>query len=112
MVIRQMLTKLGAQCVVVDNGIAAVQQFEETGNHFDLVLMDCEMPEMDGYEATRTIRDWEQRNHSQRTPIIALTAHAMREHVAECLQVGMDECLSKPVELTTLKNVISHFRLR
>ena len=68
--------------------------------------MDCEMPIMGGEEASRRIRQWEQEQGWDRTPIIALTAHAMREHVASCHAAGMDDHISKPVELNLLQEKV------
>jgi len=69
-----------------ENGKIAVALFQE--EKFDLVFMDVHMPEMDGHQATRNIRTWEQDNQRIETPIIALTAHATREEIEKCIQSG------------------------
>ena len=69
---------------------------------FDAVLMDCEMPVMDGFAATRLIREFESQSGQARTPIIALTANALTGDREHCLQHGMDDYLSKPIELRQL----------
>jgi CheY-like chemotaxis protein len=94
-----MLTKAGYQCVVVANGRQAVDALRNA--RYDAVLMDCHMPEMDGLEATRIIRRYE-RNGELETggaiPIIALTANAMRSDRDRCLESGMTDYLSKPLD--------------
>jgi PAS domain S-box-containing protein len=92
-VILAQLAKLGYKAVAVVNGLEAVEAVQRS--KYDLVLMDCEMPVMDGYEATHRIRESVQ----ARIPIIALTANAMVSDRERCLQEGMDEHLAKPVEL-------------
>jgi len=89
-----LLTKLGCTFVLVENGLEAAEA--RTGGAFDLILMDCMMPGVDGYEATRRIRQWESEWSLPRVPIVALTANATREDVNECLAAGMDDFLSKP----------------
>ncbi|MBF0420993.1 MAG: response regulator [Magnetococcales bacterium] len=68
-----------------------------TQNDYDLVLMDVEMPVMDGYATTRAIRDWENEHIRSRTSVLALTAHAMREHRERSLEAGCDGHLIKPI---------------
>jgi len=87
-----------------ENGQVAHDKFK--AGKFDLVLMDIRMPVMDGYAATRAIRDWEHTNHLARTPIIALTASALEEEVRRCLEAGCDRHLSKPVKRGTLLETI------
>lgn len=99
----RMLEKLGHRISVVENGRAAVTATEHA--HFDLVLMDVQMPELDGIDATRQIRQRETATH-RHTPIIALTAHAMKGDRERCLQAGMDAYLSKPVQLAELRRAI------
>ena len=102
-VILAQLKKLGYTAGVAANGAEAVDAVER--EHFDLVLMDCQMPLMDGFEATRRIR---QSNHPH-IPIVALTASAMSPSRERCLSEGMDDYLSKPVELARLAAVLSEW---
>ncbi|RYF10735.1 MAG: response regulator, partial [Deltaproteobacteria bacterium] len=89
------LKKLGYGAMAVGNGREALSALQMGG--FDLVLMDCQMPEMDGYEATRAIRDHEG-GLGRHTPIIALTANAMQEDERKCLAAGMDDYMAKPIK--------------
>jgi signal transduction histidine kinase/ActR/RegA family two-component response regulator len=95
MVAQALLTKRGHSVVVVGNGRLAVER--SSSEAFDLILMDIQMPEMDGREAARNIRKRE-RSTGVHTPIIGLTAHAMAEARAQCLEAGMDDVLVKPFE--------------
>lgn len=99
LVARETLKAMGLDVSVVDNGAAAVKAVNERA--FDVVLMDVQMPGMDGLEATRRIRaldvDW-----ATSIPIVALTAHAMEEHQKQCLAAGMNAFTSKPIELKAL----------
>ena len=103
-VVRGMLSRLGMQAVTVDNGEDAVNQAKEQA--FDIILMDCEMPLMNGFEATRAIRQWEQENQRPPIPIIALTAHIMDEHKERSLECGMNDYLAKPIELSELRDML------
>ena len=104
MVVKGLLAKRGIVPVVVNNGQEALDQLAI--EDFDLVLMDCEMPEVDGYEATQTHRAREQ---GKRTPIVALTAHAMAEHRAKAEACGMDGHLAKPINQTILDDFLSRY---
>lgn len=87
------------------NGKEAVQIFKRA--HFDLVIIDIEMPIMDGYEATRQIRQWEQEQKIHETPIIALTAHAFIRFRKKCMAAGCSDYLTKPIRRNTLLNTIA-----
>ena len=89
------LNQLGFKCDVVANGEEAVQALETTG--YDLVLMDCQMPEMDGFEATVMIRSQDSKVSNHEVPIIAMTANAMKWDREKCLAAGMNDYLAKPV---------------
>ncbi len=97
-----MLQHMGYQVKVVENGRQALTEFEE--NSYDLILMDIQMPEMDGYETTARIRKKEQ--NTNHIPIIALTAYAMEGDREKCLAAGMDGYLAKPVQIETLYKTI------
>jgi signal transduction histidine kinase/CheY-like chemotaxis protein len=96
------LQKLGYDVDVARNGRAAVQAW--AAGRYDLILMDCQMPELDGYEATREIRSRESGAH---IPIIALTAHAMKEDDLKCKAAGMDDHLAKPLERERLQQYLA-----
>jgi len=106
-VIKGMLARLGMRAWTVDNGRAALEMIQQ--QHFDLVLMDCEMPVMDGFEAASAIRQWERKEGRAPIPIIALTAHIMDEHKERSLQSGMNAHLSKPIELGELRDTLLHW---
>ncbi len=94
------LESFGVSTVHASDGMQAVDLFRK--RHFDAILMDCEMPVMDGFAATRLIREFEAGAGRARTPIIALTANALTGDREHCLQHGMDDYLSKPIELRQL----------
>ena len=105
MLIARFLEHYGCSVDVVSNGQAAVNQFKT--NHYDLVFMDCQMPELDGYEATQLIRQYESNKNNQlHTPIIALTAHALNENHEKCLNAGMDSVITKPFCRQDLYNAL------
>ena len=102
MVIKGLLGKLGIVPVFAENGLEALDAVKTARERFNLILMDCEMPEMDGFEATQSIRDYERREGISATPIIALTAHALQEHREAVFASGMNYYLSKPITFETL----------
>ncbi|HQT55253.1 MAG TPA: ATP-binding protein, partial [Phenylobacterium sp.] len=100
LVLRTLLAQVGVEVTCVDNGELAVAA-AATGD-WDAILMDVQMPVMDGPTATRLIREWERNENHRRTPIIALTANAMAHHAAEYTAAGMDVLVPKPLELERL----------
>lgn len=104
-IIEKMITKLGLQMTFTSNGIDTITQF--TSSKFDMVLMDIEMPGMNGYEASKTIRE-ELKNTS--VPIIAMTAHSSPDEKEKCIRSGMNDYLSKPFKEETLRQMISKWQ--
>jgi len=98
------LEKLGHRVVLADNGLNAVSLWESES--FDLVLMDVQMPEMSGFEATAVIRKREKKT-GEHIPIIAMTAHAMKGDRERCLEAGMDDYIPKPIQARQLQEVVS-----
>jgi signal transduction histidine kinase/ActR/RegA family two-component response regulator len=95
LVLQMFLEQLGIEPVFAENGAIALDLWKQS--HFDLILMDVQMPEMSGPEATMQIRRIERETGRAHTPIVALTANAMTHHVKECLQAGMDGHVAKPI---------------
>lgn len=97
-VVKLMLADTAFKPVFVNNGQEAVDHYKQQTNRFPLILMDVSMPVMDGYEATKQIRMYEQENELKGVPVIALTGHALKNDRAECLNAGMNDYLTKPVK--------------
>ncbi|HLK56960.1 MAG TPA: response regulator, partial [Chthonomonadaceae bacterium] len=111
MVARELLKRCGIlpeALMVVENGRAALAALE--AEPFDLILMDIQMPEMDGWEATRAIRAREQQTGNRRVPIIAMTAHTEVGDREACLDAGMDDFVSKPLNTKTVADLIARWR--
>ena len=101
----RLLEKFGYHADVVVNGQEAIQALERAP--YDLVLMDCQMPEMDGYEATRVIRDPTSPVRDHHIPVVAMTAHAMKGDREKCLAAGMNDYLAKPIKPEALHEAIT-----
>jgi CheY-like chemotaxis protein len=93
---KEMLEKLKCNVEVVRNGKDAFEILQKN-REFDLIFMDCQMPVMDGFEATKNVCEYEKKNNLEHIPIVALTANAMKGDREKCIQAGMDDYLSKPV---------------
>jgi signal transduction histidine kinase/CheY-like chemotaxis protein len=108
LVATKMLRKLGCEAQVASNGLEAVEDFGKS--RYDLILMDCQMPVMDGFQATKRIRELEIGSlKNERTPIIALTANALLGDRETCLEVGMDDYISKPFLLEQMASTLAYW---
>ena len=103
----RLLERLGCDVTLVSNGREAVAA--SLRGEYDIVLMDCQMPEMDGYQAAAAIRETER--PGARIPILALTAHALAGERERCLAAGMDDFVTKPISLDTLREVVAHYKV-
>ncbi len=103
-IISAMLDGFNIDFCVTKNGQECLAVFKRENQSFDLVLMDCEMPILDGYQAAKKMRVWEKENNKPRVTICALTAHALKEQVDKCLNSGMDYHLSKPITRKRLES--------
>jgi CheY-like chemotaxis protein len=105
MVCQKMLTRLGCQVIVANDGREALEALR--ASQIDLVLMDCQMPELDGYQTTRELRAWG--GPFEHLPVIALTASAMAEDRQNCFDAGMNDFLSKPLMLSALESAVARW---
>ena len=112
LVAQGMLERLGVNPVIASSGDEALTLFaaRAPGDRFDLVLMDCQMPELDGLACTRRLREFEVHNGWPRVPVVAMTAHSEREAGPACRAAGMDDFLPKPVDLRLLAEVLRRWR--
>ncbi|MGC4051021.1 MAG: response regulator [Paludibaculum sp.] len=106
------LERLGCDVELAENGLAALDRVRvlTNGSHFDLILMDCFMPVMDGFVATRSIRAVETAS-GRRTPVIAMTASLLEEDRRRCREAGMDDYIPKPVDPAELRRVVARFAI-
>ena len=107
MVAKGILERMGHRVDVVDNGLKAVNALKNTD--YDFVLMDCQMPEMDGYKATRVLRDPTTGVLNPAIPVIAMTAHAMTGDKDKCLEAGMNDYIAKPFKINELRGAIKRW---
>lgn len=108
LLIRAILTKLGHNVTIADNGIEAINALKQANHSFDLILMDMQMPEMDGLQATREIRKLEDQSLAG-IPIIALTANALAGDRERVIANGMNDYLSKPIDIKALKQTLARW---
>ena len=109
MVLKGLLKRNKVSFDIAENGEIALELFKASHGKYDLILMDCEMPIMDGYETTRHIRAWELSNSLSYTPVIALTAHAMQDYRDKAMSAGMDDYLTKPIDPSALERLLMHY---
>jgi len=110
LVIKDLLDSLGYAFDLASNGVEALRALEQ--NDYSLILMDCQMPELDGYEATRQLRRTERDKGQPRTPVIAVTAHALADEREKVLQAGMDDFLTKPIQVAALTHTLDKWASR
>jgi len=103
-VVRHMLTLLGCRMELAEDGVLVVEAARRSVHH--LIFMDCQMPRLDGFAATRAIREWEAETGRARGPVVALTANAIAGDRDRCLACGMDDYLSKPFDLEQLRGML------
>jgi len=106
LVVIGMLEKLGAKVSIVEDGNEAVDFYLSHVDSIDIILMDCEMPELDGFSATEKIRDIEIKSGYSRIPVIALTAHIIGDIERQCILSGMDDTIKKPISSSALSKTI------
>ena len=109
LVVEKLLLKAGYQVLIAENGAVGVEQYLAHLSHIHLVLMDVQMPVMDGLQATRSIRQHEAEAHTRRMPVVGLTANAYAEDRSACLAAGMDDFVTKPINVGQLLQVVSRY---
>lgn len=108
-VIAGMLKHLGMECQIFENGAKVLEAYSQDAEQVDMILMDCEMPVMDGYDATREIRKLQKQHNRPPLPIIALTANLGVEFEQFARAAGMDDLITKPIRKQTLKSLFHHW---
>ena len=106
LVIDGLLENLGLECDIANNGVEALEMLNANKKQYDLILMDCQMPQMDGYEATENIRSGETGEINKNIPILALTANAMQGDQEKCYLAGMSDYLAKPIEAKKFTEIL------
>ena len=107
-----LLEDTGLNIDIAENGLIAVEKFKKNYDKYDMIVMDIQMPEMDGYEATRTIRSFDIEK-AKTIPIIAMTANVFKEDIEKCLESGMNDHLSKPIEIDeVIKDITAYCGLK
>ena len=109
MVMKKLLKKVGIVAEFAENGQIALDKYKAEHERWDLVLMDCEMPVLDGYDATAAIRQYEEESQLARKLIIGLSAHAIDELKKKALERGMDDYLTKPIDRDLLYKTLADY---
>jgi signal transduction histidine kinase/CheY-like chemotaxis protein len=110
LVIERILNEMNHRVTLIDNGLDALNAFVSRNNNFDVVFMDCELPEMDGFEAARRMRKFEMAQGSDRTPIIALSALSVSLDEERYIKSGIDQFMQKPVQRQKIKDCLKRIR--
>ncbi|MBQ4847603.1 hybrid sensor histidine kinase/response regulator [Pseudoalteromonas sp. MMG005] len=107
----RVLSNMGLIADVAENGVEALSKLKESNDTrpYTVILMDCQMPEMDGYEATKHIREGQTGRYYMSIPIIAMTANAMQGDKQKCLDAGMDDYITKPIDASNVLQVVQHW---
>jgi len=105
------LEEFGLEADVANNGIEALKILNSSDKEYDLIFMDCQMPEMDGYETTKAIRNGKAKDSYRKVPIVAMTANAMQGDKEKCEASGMDDYITKPIDTSSLKAVLRKYLL-
>jgi CheY-like chemotaxis protein len=108
-IVRTLLEPTDLEIVCARDGKEAVRLFSEAPLHFDMIFMDVQMPEMDGFEATRRIRALQDIPTAKTIPIVAMTANVFREDVEKCLQAGMNDHVGKPIDLAEILEILREY---
>lgn len=108
-IVQLLLQKQKIEVSFAENGVEAINFYENNHSEIDLIFMDIHMPKMDGKDATKYIRTYEEKNKLSPIPIIALTADAIKDHQAEFIEVGMNKILSKPIETDKFHHILNEF---
>lgn len=108
-VIKDLLELMDCKVDIADNGLVAIEMAAK--RRYAIIFMDIQMPDMDGYDSTRAIRKKEEEKGTERTTIIALTANALSGDREKCLAAGMDDYLSKPIDVTKLESIMLKYLL-
>jgi CheY-like chemotaxis protein len=106
-----MLESLGCRVLLANNGLEGFEMYKKHCQQLDFVLMDCEMPVMDGFDCTRNIRQYETDTQLKPICIVALTAHALPVNKELCLKSGMDSVLTKPIKFNHLEQALAELKL-
>ena len=109
MVVEGLLNRQGLSFTTVSDGEQALYLYRRHHAEYSLIFMDCEMPTMDGYTATRLIREFEKANQLAPIPIVALTAHVVQEYQEKIVTAGMDACIAKPIEVEIFSDTLKRF---
>jgi len=107
-VAKGILSNMGYDISIANNGVMGLESYK--ANPVDIILMDIQMPVMDGFTATKEIRKFEQENHLEGCYIVALTANALKEDKEKCFAVGMNDFLTKPFKSDDITKVLEHFK--